>query len=36
MCRFVLYLGEPITLDRLITRPRNSIIHQSYHAEHRE
>ena len=36
MCRFVLYLGPEITLDQLITEPRNSIIHQSHHAEHRE
>jgi ergothioneine biosynthesis protein EgtC len=32
MCRFVLYLGEPITLDTLTTRPRHSLIQQSYHA----
>jgi glutamine amidotransferase len=30
MCRFVLYLGPPITLDLLTTRPAFSIIHQSY------
>ena len=30
MCRFVLYLGNEITLDVLTTRPTNSIIHQSY------
>ena len=36
MCRFVLYLGESLTLDKLITRPRNSIIHQSHHAELRK
>lgn len=30
MCRFILYLGRPITLDVLITRPSNSIIHQSF------
>jgi len=30
MCRFVLYLGPPITLDLLTTRPAYSIIHQSY------
>ncbi len=36
MCRFVLYLGPELTLDQLITEPRNSIIHQSHHAEHRQ
>jgi len=36
MCRFVLYLGPELTLDQLITKPRNSIIHQSHHAEHRQ
>ena len=30
MCRFVLYLGPPITLDLLTTRPTYSIIHQSF------
>lgn len=30
MCRFVLYLGPPITLDLLTTRPAFSIIHQSF------
>jgi ergothioneine biosynthesis protein EgtC len=30
MCRFVLYLGPPITLDLLTTRPAHSIIHQSF------
>jgi len=29
MCRFVAYLGQPITLDTLITLPRNSLINQS-------
>lgn len=33
MCRFIVYVGEPITLDSLITLPRNSLIHQSVHAE---
>jgi len=36
MCRFVLYMGPPITLDLLITRPTYSIIHQSYHSRMRE
>lgn len=33
MCRFVAYLGEPIVAEDLITKPKNSLIHQSYHAE---
>lgn len=36
MCRFVMYLGEPVTLSSLVTEPRHSIIHQSYKAEERE
>lgn len=32
MCRFILYLGPPITLKSLITDPVNSLIHQSYHS----
>ena len=32
MCRFVLYMGPPITLDLLTTRPEYSIIHQSFKA----
>ena len=30
MCRFALYLGPPITLDMLITRPEHSIVRQSF------
>lgn len=33
MCRFVAYLGEPILAEDLITKPQNSLIHQSYHAK---
>ena len=33
MCRFVAYLGEPILAEDLITKPINSLIHQSYHAK---
>ncbi|WP_286765243.1 MULTISPECIES: class II glutamine amidotransferase [Rhodopirellula] len=33
MCRFVLYRGEPITIDTLTTRPKNSIIHQSFQSQ---
>ena len=32
MCRFVAYLGAPILADGLVTKPENSLIHQSYHA----
>lgn len=32
MCRFVLFLGRETSLDVLITRPTNSIIHQSFHS----
>lgn len=35
MCRFAIYLGPRITLDALITRPENSIIHQSFGARER-
>jgi ergothioneine biosynthesis protein EgtC len=36
MCRFTLYLGQPIRLDHLITEPENSLIHQSYESQERE
>jgi ergothioneine biosynthesis protein EgtC len=36
MCRFTLYLGPPITLDALVTKPKNSLIHQSYESHERE
>jgi len=36
MCRFVLYHGPEIPLADLITRPRNSLINQSYDAELRQ
>ena len=29
MCRFALYLGQPILVSSLVTEPTNSIIHQS-------
>jgi ergothioneine biosynthesis protein EgtC len=29
MCRFLLYLGPPVVMDELITRPEHSLIHQS-------
>ena len=36
MCRFVMYMGNPLRLDLLTTRPSHSIIHQSYNARERE
>lgn len=36
MCRFVIYLGQPITLDLLTTQPEHSIIRQSFKARLRE
>jgi len=36
MCRFVLYLGPPVTLSSLITEPEHSIINQSYQSRERE
>lgn len=36
MCRFIAYLGPRLPLDALVTRPRNSLIHQSFHSEERE
>lgn len=35
MCRFVLYLGVPIRLEALVTKPSNSLIHQSYDSKER-
>jgi len=32
MCRFVAYLGTPVLAEELLTRPSNSLIHQSHHA----
>ncbi len=36
MCRFLLYLGAPVTVSDLITEPANSLIHQSFNSEERE
>ncbi len=36
MCRFVLYLGPNLSMDRLITEPKNSLIHQSFKSQLRE
>lgn len=35
MCRFTYYLGDEITVADLVTRPENSLIHQSVHAHER-
>lgn len=32
MCRFLAYLGEPVFLEEIITKPCHSLIHQSLHA----
>jgi len=32
MCRFVAYIGRPITLDEVLFQPRNSLVKQSVHA----
>jgi len=33
MCRFLAYLGTPIVIDALIYQPKNSLVHQSFHAQ---
>ena len=33
MCRFLAYLGAPILLERLVTSPCHSLLHQSRHAD---
>ncbi len=35
MCRFTFYIGDPICMADLVTRPENSLIHQSVHAKER-
>ncbi len=32
MCRFLAYVGEPVFLDDVVTKPCHSLIHQSLHA----
>lgn len=32
MCRFTLYLGDPVLLSTILTEPANSLINQSVHA----
>ncbi len=36
MCRFLAYRGAPIAMSKLLYEPKNSLIHQSYHAQERE
>lgn len=36
MCRFVLYLGPPLTVSSLVTEPEHSLINQSINALERE
>ncbi len=36
MCRFVLYLGKPVTLSSLLVEPSHSLIRQSVHSDERE
>lgn len=33
MCRFIAYLGQPIIVDELLIKPKNSLVHQSFGAE---
>jgi glutamine amidotransferase len=35
MCRFAAYIGPEIFVSSLVTEPKHSIIHQSYHAKER-
>jgi len=35
MCRFAAYLGPEIYISSLVTEPKHSLIHQSYHARER-
>ncbi|MCB1590847.1 MAG: class II glutamine amidotransferase [Alphaproteobacteria bacterium] len=34
MCRWIAYIGEPIFMDRLVTKPAHSLVEQSLHATH--
>jgi len=36
MCRFIAYVGPRLPLDALVTRPANSLIHQSAHSRERD
>lgn len=35
MCRLAAYIGPEISISSLVTEPRHSIIHQSYHSQER-
>ncbi|MCK6439500.1 MAG: hypothetical protein L6Q71_04795, partial [Planctomycetes bacterium] len=35
MCRFLMYMGEPVSMASLVTEPENSLIKQSYMAKER-
>jgi predicted glutamine amidotransferase len=35
MCRLAAYIGHPLLISQVVTEPRHSIIHQSYHSEER-
>lgn len=35
MCRFLAYIGKPITLNKLLYEPENSLVRQSYKARER-
>ena len=32
MCRFIAYLGQPLLVERVLVKPVNSLINQSFHA----
>jgi glutamine amidotransferase len=34
VCRLIVYLGPPVTLDELLVRPEHSLLHQSYAPTH--
>ena len=36
MCRFAVYLGADVRISKLITEPKNSLIHQSFQSQLRE
>lgn len=36
MCRFIAYLGQPITLQHFVFEPENSLVTQSYDAKERK
>lgn len=36
MCRFIAYIGNPLTLDEVLFKPKNSLIKQSVHSHDRK